>query len=82
MKSFTRPKSVPTFLSIVIILHSVVNGVQVIIIILYDLLVSMFKCSKRLSQFLIGERAKRARHSQVCTIENRRYNYGTCDFSL
>ena len=23
---------------------------------------------------LVGERAKRARHSQVCTIENRRYN--------
>ena len=22
---------------------------------------------------LVGERAKRARHSQVCTIENRRY---------
>ena len=29
---------------------------------------------------IIGERA---RHSQVCTIENRRYiYYGTCDFSL
>ena len=30
-------------------------------------------------QSLVGERAKRARHSQVCTIENRRYiYYGTC----
>ena len=25
--------------------------------------------------FLIGERAKRARHSQVCSIENRGYIY-------
>ena len=33
--------------------------------------------------FLVGELAKRARHSQVCTIENRGYiYYGTCNFSL
>ena len=33
---------------------------------------------------IIGERAKRARHSQVCTIENRGYIIGTCmcNFSL
>ena len=32
---------------------------------------------------IIGERAKRVRHSQVCTIENRGYiYYGTCNFSL
>ena len=33
---------------------------------------------------LIGERAKRARHSQVCSIENRIYiyYYGTCNFVL
>ena len=33
---------------------------------------------------IIGERAKRARHSQVCSIENRIYiiilYYGTCNF--
>ena len=31
---------------------------------------------------VIGERAKRARHSQVCSIENRIYiiYYGTCKF--
>ena len=35
---------------------------------------------------VIGERAKRARHSQVCSIENRGYiiyiyiYYGTCKF--
>ena len=28
---------------------------------------------KYTSVVIIGERAKRARHSQVCTIENRRY---------
>ena len=28
--------------------------------------------------FLVGERAKRARHSQVCSIENRGYIYSTC----
>ena len=28
---------------------------------------------------IIGERAKRARHSQVCSIENRGY-YSTCKF--
>ena len=33
---------------------------------------------------VIGERAKQARHSQVCTIENRGniIYYGTCNFSL
>ena len=37
--------------------------------------------------FLVGERAKRARHSQVCSIENRVYiiifiiiYYGTCKY--
>ena len=35
--------------------------------------------------FLVGERAKRARHSQVCSIENRGYIYiystcNTCKF--
>ena len=31
---------------------------------------------------VIGERAKRARHSQVCSIENRilSYIYSTCNF--
>ena len=29
-------------------------------------------CAER-STFLVGERAKRARHSQVCSIENRIY---------
>ena len=30
---------------------------------------------------IIGERAKRARHSQVCSIENRIYiYYGTCKY--
>ena len=31
---------------------------------------------------VIGERAKRARHSQVCSIENRGYIYilGMCSF--
>ena len=31
---------------------------------------------------LVGERAKRARHSRVCSIENRGYIicYGTCKF--
>ena len=29
---------------------------------------------------IIGERAKRARHSQVCSIENRGYMYSTCKF--
>ena len=28
--------------------------------------------------FLVGERAKRARHSQVCSIENRGYIYILC----
>ena len=40
--------------------------------------------------WLIGERAKRARHSQVCSIENRGYIYiyiyiyiySTCNFVL
>ena len=27
------------------------------------------------NHFLVGERAKRARHSQVCSIENRGYIY-------
>ena len=35
---------------------------------------------------IIGERAKRARHSQVCSIENRGYIYiyiySTCNFVL
>ena len=39
---------------------------------------------------IIGERAKRARHSQVCSIENRGYiyyhyvlyNYSMCNFVL
>ena len=32
--------------------------------------------------FIVGERAKRARHSQVCSIENRGYIYiySTCKF--
>ena len=37
-----------------------------------------------LNEFIvIGERAKRARHSQVCSIENHIYiyiYYGTCNF--
>ena len=32
-----------------------------------------------ITKIFIGERAKRARHSQVCSIENRIYiYYGTC----
>ena len=40
-------------------------------------------CNK---SYIIGERAKRARHSQVCSIENRGYiyilyiMYSTCNF--
>ena len=30
---------------------------------------------KKLMKMIIGERAKRARHSQVCSIENRIYIY-------
>ena len=30
---------------------------------------------KKLMKMIIGERAKRARHSQVCSIENRGYIY-------
>ena len=39
-------------------------------------------CAER-SKFLVGERAKRARHSQVCSIENRGYIIyilGMCSF--
>ena len=32
-------------------------------------------CSIEISCDIIGERAKRARHSQVCSIENRGYIY-------
>ena len=33
------------------------------------------KCSVGRVMYVIGERAKRARHSQVCSIENRGYIY-------
>ena len=33
---------------------------------------------KKLMKMIIGERAKRARHSQVCSIENRGYIYILC----
>ena len=42
---------------------------------------------KLMKMIIIGERAKRARHSQVCSIENRGYIYiyiiySTCNFVL
>ena len=35
-------------------------------------------CVRAVNVHLIGERAKRARHSQVCSIENRGYIYYYC----
>ena len=32
--------------------------------------------------YIIGEREKRARHSQVCSIENRGFIINTCNFVL
>ena len=39
----------------------------------YNIYMYLYKLNQYL--FLIGERAKRARHSQVCSIENRGYIY-------
>ena len=37
------------------------------------MLIHALKLNKAIIHNIIGERAKRARHSQVCTIENRGY---------
>ena len=42
---------------------------------MWSVLVYIYKYVCKYYVYIIGERAKRARHSQVCSIENRGYIY-------